>query len=76
MTLLSQIAADTQELRRHGGHPERVYLTKADAIRLQYELIAEGGERAHRIIHNGLRRAVSEIDGLTIVWQSSRFQVA
>ena len=76
MTLLSQIAADTQELRQHGGHPERLYLTKDDAIRLQYELISEGGERAHKIICSGLRQAVSTIDGLTIVWQSPRFKVA
>ena len=76
MTLLSQIAVDTQNLRKHGGHPERLYLTKDDAIRLQYELISEGGERAHKIIHNGLRQAVSSIDGLTIVWQSPRFEVA
>ncbi len=51
MTLLNQIAVETQELRKHGGHPERLYLTKDDAIRLQYELISEGGDRAQQIIH-------------------------
>ena len=76
MTLLSQIAVETQELRSHGRHPERVYLTRDDAIRLQYELISEGGERAHKIINGGVRQAVSQIDGLTIIWQSPRFEVA
>jgi hypothetical protein len=75
MTLLSQIAAETKELRGHGGHPDRLYLTKGNALRLQYELIAEGGERAHQIILSGVRRAVSEIDGLTIVWESQRFEI-
>jgi hypothetical protein len=75
VTLLNQIAVDMQKLRQHGGNPERLYLTKDDAIRLQYELISEGGERAHKIIHNDLRQAVSTIDGLTIVWQSPHFEV-
>jgi hypothetical protein len=76
MTLLGQIAVETQKLRRQGGHPERLYLTKDDEIRLQYELIAEGGERAHKIMCSGVRQTVSEIDGLTIVWLSPRFKIA
>jgi hypothetical protein len=44
--------------------------------RLQYELIAEGGERAHKIMCSGVRQTVSEIDGLTIVWLNPRFKVA
>ncbi|MCY2955107.1 MAG: hypothetical protein NTU53_24530 [Planctomycetota bacterium] len=53
----------------------RLYLTPDNAIRLQYELISEGGPLAHSIMQGGLRHAVSEIDGMEIVWKSPQFQV-
>jgi hypothetical protein len=75
MTLRNRIAADAQKVRGHGGHPMRLYLTPDNAIRLQYELISEGGPLAHSIMQGGLRHAVSEIDGMEIVWKSPQFQV-
>jgi hypothetical protein len=75
MTILGRIAADTQDLRRRGGHPMRLHLTNDNAIRLQYELISEGGPLAHSIMQGGLRQAVSEIEGLKIVWKSQQFEI-
>jgi hypothetical protein len=75
MTILGRITADAQELRRHGGHPMRLHLTTDNAIRLQYELISEGGPLAHSIMQGGLRQAISEIQGLRIVWKSQHFEI-
>jgi hypothetical protein len=75
VTLRSRIAVDAEELRRRGGHPERLYLTTDDAICLQYELLSEGGLVAQRIMSSGLRQAISAIDGLTIIWRSEHFAV-
>ena len=76
MILRSRIAADAEKLRRHGGHPERLYLTTDNAVCLQYEMISEGGLLAHRIMMSGLRQVVSGIDGLKIIWKSPRFGIA
>jgi len=76
MTLRNRIAVDAQELRRRGGHPNRLYLTTDNAIRLQYEMISEGGPLAHRIMLSGLRQVVSGIYGLKIIWKSPRFDIA
>ena len=75
MTLQSRIAAAADELRRSGGHPSQVHLTKTDAAQLQYELLAEGGKVAATIMRDGLPKAVRSILGLKIVWRSSTFGV-
>lgn len=75
MTLRERIAAAAAQVRRAGGHPRKVHLTKADATQLQYELMAEGGTVGHDIMLHGIRKAVVTILGLQIVWGSRAFQV-
>lgn len=75
MTLKDRIAAAAAEVCRKGGHPRQVHLRVADAIQLQYELLAEGGEVGHAIMLGGVGKAVSSIFGLQIVWKSERFSV-
>ena len=75
MTLQNRIAVAADKLRKSGGHPHQVHLTKADAIQLQYELMAEGGKVAHDIMQGGIRKAVVSVFGLQIVWGSQAFQV-
>ena len=75
MTLQSRIAAAADELRRSGGEPHQVHLTKTDAAQLQYELMAEGGQVSTASMRNGLQKAVQSILGLQIVWRSPSFHV-
>ncbi len=75
MTLKDRIAAAAAEVCRKGGHPHEVHLRVADAIQLQYELLAEGGELGHAIMQGGVGKAVSSIFGLHIVWKCDRFSV-
>jgi len=75
MSLQSRIDAAAVNLRRSGGHPHEVHLTKADAARLQYELLAGGGNVARDIMRDGLQKAVQSILGLQIVWRSPSFYV-
>ena len=75
MTLQSRIAVAADKLRKKGGHPRQVHLTKTDAAQLQYELLAEGGKLAKEIMLHGIQKAVRNILGLRIVWRSSSFQV-
>jgi len=75
MTLKDRIAAAAAEISRQGGQPRQVHLRPADAIQLQYELLAEGGEVGHAIMQAGVGKAVSRILGLQIVWKSARFSV-
>jgi hypothetical protein len=76
MTLKDRIAAAAAEVRRKGGHPRQVHLRPDDAIQLQYELLAEGGEVGHAIMQGGVGKAVSSVFGLQIVWKSAQFSVA
>ena len=75
MTLQDRIAAAAAKLRKTGGHPRQVHLTRTDAAQLQYELMAEGGKVAHEIMLHGVQRAVRNILGLRIVWGSRSFGV-
>lgn len=75
MTLKDRIAVAAAEARRKGGEPREVHLRPSDAIQLQYELLAEGGEVGHAIMQGGIGKAVSEILGLQIVWRSAHFSV-
>jgi hypothetical protein len=75
MTLQDRIAAATDKLRKTGGHPRQVHLTKKDAVQLQYELMAEGGKVAQDIMLHGIQKAVQTILGLRIVWRSQSFGV-
>lgn len=74
-TLKDRIAAAAAEVRRQGGHPHQVHLRPADAIQLQYELLAEGGKVGHAIMQGGVGKAVPKIFGLRIVWKSAQFSV-
>jgi hypothetical protein len=76
MTLRERIAAAADRLRKTGGNPQQVHLTRTDAAQLQYELMAEGGKIAHEIMLHGIRRAVQTVCGLRIVWGSRSFGVA
>lgn len=75
MTLKDRIAPAAAEVRRKGGDPRQVHLRPADAIQLQYELLAEEGEVGHAVMQGGVGKAVSSICGLQIVWKSARFSV-
>jgi len=75
MTLQNRIAAAAATLRKTGGHPQQVHLTKTDAVQLQYELMAEGGKVAQEIMLHGIQKAVQTVFGLRIVWRSSSFGV-
>ena len=75
MTLHNRIATAAEKLRRSGGHPRQIHLTKTDAAQLQYELLAEGGNVAAANMRDGLPKAVQTILGLQIVWRSSSFHV-
>ena len=75
MTLQDRITAAAAKLRKTGGHPRQVHLTRADATQLQYELMAEGGKLAHDIMPHGIKKAVVTILGLRIVWGSRSFGV-
>jgi len=75
MNLRERIAAAAAEVRKKGGHPRHVHLRPADAIQLQYELLAEGGELGHAVMQAGVGKAVTTIAGLQIVWRSERFSV-
>jgi hypothetical protein len=75
MTLQSRIAALAENVRKAGGRPQQVHLTRADATQLQYELMAGGGQVAHDIMLHGIRKAVQSIFGLQIVWGSPSFRV-
>jgi hypothetical protein len=75
MTLQHRIAVAADEVRRKGGHPHHVHLRQSDAVQLQYELLAEGGKVAHAVMQGGVRKAVSKVLGLQIVWKSTSFLV-
>lgn len=75
MSLQSRIDAAAVKVRLSGGHPHEVHLTKADAVRLQYGLLAGGGNVAAAIMRDGLQKAVRSILGLRIVWRSPTFYV-
>src|ERR1017187_921298 len=75
MTIRDRIAAAAAVVRRQGGDPQQVHLRPVDAIQLQYELLAEGGEVGHAIMQGGIGKAVSRICGLQIVWKSAQFSV-
>jgi len=75
MNLRDRIAAAADEVRKKGGKPRQVHLRAADAIQLQYELLAEGGEVGHAVMQGGVGKAVTSIFGLQIVWRSERFSV-
>ena len=68
MTLQHRITDAAEKLRKAGGHPNEVHLTKTDAVQLQYELMAAGGKVAHDIMRDGVQKAVQNIVGLKIVW--------
>jgi hypothetical protein len=75
MTVKFRISQAVEKCRTGGAQPKEVHLTKADAVALQYELIAEGGDVARAIVRDGLNKAVREVQGLHVVWRSSSFQV-
>jgi hypothetical protein len=75
MTLQDRIAAAADELRKTGGNPRHVHLTRTDAAQLQYELMAEGGKVAQDIMLHGVQKAVQTVSGLRIVWRSESFGV-
>jgi hypothetical protein len=75
MTLQDRIAAAADKLRKTGGNPRQVHLTRADAAQLQYERMADGGKVAHDIMLHGVQKAVRNIRGLRIVWGSRSFGV-
>jgi hypothetical protein len=75
MTLQNRIAAAADKLRKTGGHPQQVHLTRTDTAQLQYELMAEGGKVAQDIMRGGIEKAVRNIHGLRIVWRSRAFGV-
>src|SRR5579859_5967474 len=63
VTLNARIAAAAEKIRSTGRHPHEVHLTKTDAAKLQYELLAEGGNVAAAIMRDGLQKAVRSILG-------------
>jgi hypothetical protein len=75
VTLRCRITDAAEKFRKSGGHPQQVHLTKADAMQLQYELLAEGGQIARDIMRDGVQKAVQNIVGLKIVWGSPLFDV-
>ena len=75
MSMKTRINIAAEKLQKTGVHPRHVHLTKTNALQLQTEMIAEGGELAHSILRNGMRKAMATILGLQIVWESLRFEV-
>jgi hypothetical protein len=75
VTLQDRIAAAADKLRKTGGHPQQVHLTRSDTAQLQYELMAEGGKVAQDVMLRGVQKAVRTVCGLQIIWGSRAFGV-
>ena len=43
---------------------------------VQFELMTENPRLAHKIEHEGIRKAVHKIAGLEVVWRSPEFKVS
>ena len=76
MKTVERITAAADEMRKHGERPSKVFLTVDDGRKLQFELMTENPRLAHKIEHEGIRKAVHKIAGLEVVWRSPEFKVS
>ena len=76
MKVTQRIKAAVDDARSHGGHPTKVFLTVDDGRKLQFELIEEGGRLGQKVMRDGIRKAVHDIDGVEVVWRSPEFKVS
>ena len=76
MNTIDRIKAAADEARKQGQHPTKVYLTVDDGRKLQFELETQDRRLGHRIQKEGVRRALSKVAGLEVVWRSPEFKVS
>ena len=69
MNTIERVKAAAEEARKRGEHPRKVFLTVDDGRKLQFELETDR-RLGHRIMHEGIRKAVPKIAGLEVVWRS------
>jgi len=76
MNTVDRIKAAAEEARHRGEHPTRVYLTVDDGRKLQFELETQDRKLGHRILKEGIRKAVPKVAGLEVVWRSPEFKIS
>ena len=76
MNTIDRIKSAAEEARKRGEHPTRVFLTVDDGRKLQFELETENPRLGHRIVKEGIRKAVHKVVGLEVVWRSPEFKVS
>ncbi|HXE53510.1 MAG TPA: hypothetical protein VN541_10865 [Tepidisphaeraceae bacterium] len=75
MDTIDRIKSAAEDARKRGEHPTRVYLTVDDGRKLQFELETSNPRLGHRIVKEGIRKAVHKVEGLEVVWRSPEFKV-
>ena len=70
MKVTERIKAAVDDARRKGEHPTKVHLTVDDGRKLQFELIDQGGRVSEKIMREGVRKAVHQIEGVEVVWRA------
>ena len=76
MNTIDRIKSAAEEARQRGEHPTKVFLTVDDGRKLQFELQTQDRRLGHRIQKEGVRKALSKVAGLEVVWRSPEFKVS